>query len=211
MALLTAAVLPSRAETTLNRGGADNPERWLKTTIAKGAVPPFSFKLDGVPSDKFIRSWKYSITKTTAQDADAVQYSIIYKDPKSGLQVRATVTGFTDTGAIEWLLRFSNTGSANTGIISDIKTADFTLKDKGADGYTLRRLRGCNADIHDFEVVEESLNAGDTVFLATRGGRNSDIISMPFFNITAQGADLQHLTITLEDAPDSILYSYEKN
>lgn len=188
MAIILAAALPSRAEAILNRSGLDNPERWIKSTFAKGVVPPFSFCLDGDSSDKFIRSWKYSISKTTAQDADAVQYSIIYKDPKSGLQVRAIVTGFTDTGAIEWLLRFSNTGSAATGMISEVKTADFSIRDKGADGYMLRRLRGCNADIHDFEVVEESLNAGDTVRLATRGGRSSDIISMPFFNITAKEA-----------------------
>ena len=181
--------MPAHSEATLNRTNLDNPDNWIKTTFAKGAIPPFSFFYDGILSDKFIRSWKYSCSKTTAREANAVQYSIVYKDPKSGLQVNATVTGFTDTGAIEWVLRFKNTGSANTGIISEVKTADFILKDKGATGYSLRRLRGSNADIHDFEVVEERLNAGDTVHLATRGGRSSDIISMPFFNITAQGAD----------------------
>ena len=189
MAVLMAAALPARSEAVLDRRGLDNPDKWIRATFGRDVVPPFSFKLDGVPSARFIRSWKYSCSKTTAEGENAVHYSIIYDDPKSGLQVRASVTSYTDTGAIEWLLRFCNTGSAFTGIISEVKTADFTLKDKGAKGYMLRRLRGSNADIHDFAVVEESLNAGDTVRLATRGGRSSDIISMPFFNISALGAD----------------------
>ena len=137
-----AAALPASADVALGGKGLENPDKWIKTTFAKGVIPPFSFEYDGVSSDKFIRSWKYSISKTTAQDANAVQYSIIYKDPRSGLQVRAIVTGFSDTGAVEWVLRFSNAGSTDTGIISEVKTADFTLKDKGADGYMLRRLRG---------------------------------------------------------------------
>ncbi|MBO4557781.1 MAG: alpha-galactosidase [Bacteroidales bacterium] len=184
-----AAVLTANAQAPVPRKNAGNPEKWIKTAFAPGAVPPFSFKYNGVPSGKFIRTWKYSCTKTPAPQDNAVQYSILYKDPRSGLRVRAIVTGYTDTGAIEWVLRFYNSPTANTGIISEVKTADFTLNDKNANGYSLRRLRGSNADIHDFEVVEESLNAGDTIKLATRGGRSSDIISMPFFNITALGAD----------------------
>ncbi len=186
--LALAAAICANAQATLSRKGTEDPDRWIRTVFGRGTVPPFSFTLDGVPSAGFIRSWKYSISKTAAQGGDAVQYSIIYKDPKSGLKVRAVVTGYTDTGAIEWLLRFSNEGSGNTGRISDVNVADFTLRDKGASAYRLRRLRGSNADIHDFEVVEESLGEGESVSLATRGGRSSDIISMPFFNLTAVGA-----------------------
>ena len=186
--LMLAVALPAGAQATLNRKGIENLDKWITATFSKGMVPPFSFCLDGVPSAKFIRSWKYSISKTKAQDENAVQYTIIYKDPKSGLNVKAIVTGYTDTGAIEWVLRFANTGSGRTGRISDVKTADFTLREKGAISYQMRRCRGSNADIHDFEVVEEPLGEGQSVKLATRGGRSSDIISLPFFNLTAQGA-----------------------
>lgn len=186
--LLLAAAQPAAARATLNRKGIDNPDKWITTTFGRCVVPPFSFKKDGVPSEKFIRSWRYSCSKVTAPEENAVQYSIVYKDPKSGLRVKVTVTGYTDTGAFEWVVRFANDGSAPTGRISEVKTADFTLKDKGANGYLLRRLRGSNADIHDFEVVEEPLGDGQAVNLATRGGRSSDIISLPFFNLTATGA-----------------------
>ena len=183
------AAFAAFAQAPVSRMGVENPEKWITATFAKGVVPPFSFTLDGVPSAKFIRSWRYSCSKVTAPGENAVQYNIVYKDPKSGLRVKAIVTGYTDTGAIEWLLRFANTGSGVTARISDVKTADFTIRDKGASKYMLRRLRGSNADIHDFEVVEESLGDGESVKLATRGGRSSDIISMPFFNLTAVGAD----------------------
>ena len=183
------AAFAAYAQAPVSRRGVENPEKWITTAFARGVVPPFSFTLDGVPSAKFIRSWRYSCSKVTAPGENAVQYNIVYKDPKSGLRVKAIVTGYTDTGAIEWLLRFANTGSGATARISDVKTADFTIRDKDASKYMLRRLRGSNADIHDFEVVEESLGDGESVKLATRGGRSSDIISMPFFNLTAVGAD----------------------
>ena len=132
MAVLLVFSQPAHSQAQLSRKGLDKTDKWIQTTFAKGAVPPFSFTLDGVPSEKFIKSWDYKKSKITVQGAGAVGYSIIYKDKKSGLTVTATVTGYTDFEAVEWVLRFTNTGKGSSGQIANVRSADFSLKDKGA-------------------------------------------------------------------------------
>ena len=142
MAVLLVFSQPAHSQAQLSRKGLDKTDKWIQATFAKGTVPPFSFTLDGVPSEKFIKSWDYKKSKITVQGANAVGYSIIYKDKKSGLSVTATVTGYTDFEAVEWVLRFANTGKGSSGQIANVRSADFSLKDKGATAYGLRRLRG---------------------------------------------------------------------
>ncbi len=188
MAVLLVFSQPAHSQAQLSRKGLDKTDKWIQTTFAKGAVPPFSFILDGVPSEKFIKSWDYKKSKITVQGANAVGYSIIYKDKKSGLTVTATVTGYTDFEAVEWVLRFTNTGKGSSGQIANVRSADFSLKDKGATAYGLRRLRGSDASVRDFEITEHRLSA-EPLKLKPNNGRSSDGVSPPFFNITAEGAD----------------------
>lgn len=186
MAVLLA--LTGRAQAPLARKNIENPEKWINAAFAKGAVPPFSFELDGVPSSKFIKGWEYDKKKVTAKEPGSVCYEISYRDKKSGLKVTALVTGYTGHTAVEWVLRFDNGGNGKTGQIKNIKSADFTLKEKEAASYLLRRCKGSDAEPDDFAVVEEPLNEGGSVNLETMRGRSSDYISLPFFNVTAVGA-----------------------
>ena len=183
-----ALALSAQAQAPLNRKGIENPEKWINSTFGKGTIPPFSFTLDGVPSEKFIKGWDYKKAKATVSESNAVRYEITYKDKKSGLAVVATVTGYTDSGAAEWVLRFRNDGSGKSGRIANIKTADFILKDKGATGYKMRRCKGSDAEVEDFSIIEELLGEGQSVNLESMRGRSSDYVSLPFFNITATGA-----------------------
>lgn len=180
--------LTAHAQAPLNRKGIENPEKWIAAAFAKGAVPPFSFTLDGVPSASFIKGWEYSKSKQPAPQPCSVCWQFSWRDRRSGLKVIATVTGYTDFGAVEWVLRFENTGSGATGQIANVKTADFTLKDKGATGYMMRRCKGSDAEVDDFSIIEEPLGEGQNISLEAIRGRSSDYVSLPFFNITAQGA-----------------------
>ena len=181
--------LQAQAQSIVERKGIENPDKWIAASFAKGKLPPFSFTLDGVPSEKFIKGWEYSKNKLSAPQPGAVSYDIVYRDRKSGLKVTATVTGFSDSGAAEWVLRFENAGSGNSGRIGNVRTADFILKEKGAIGYAMRRCKGSDAEVDDFSIIEEPLGEGQSVELETIRGRSSDYVSMPFFNITAVGAD----------------------
>ena len=184
-----ALALQAQAQTIAERKGIENPDKWIANTFAKGKVPPFSFTLDGVPSEKFIKGWEYSKSKLAAPKPGAVSYDISYLDRKGGLKVTATVTGFADSGAAEWVLRFENTGSGKTGRISNVNTADFIIREKGATAYAMRRCKGSDAEVEDFSIIEEHLGEGQDIELETMRGRSSDYVSLPFFNITALGAD----------------------
>ena len=181
--------LQAQAQSIVERKGVENPDKWISASFAKGKVPPFSFTLDGVPSEKFIKGWDYSKSKVSAPDSKSVCYDIEYRDRKSGLKVTVTVTGYTDFGAVEWVLRFENAGSGNSSRISNVRSADLTLKEKGATGYSMRRCKGSDAEVEDFSIIEEKLGEGQSVNLESMRGRSSDYVSLPFFNITALGAD----------------------
>ena len=186
-AICLLAAPAAQAQNRISRKGAENPDKWICATFARGTLPPFSFTLDGVPSAKFIRGWEYSRTRTAA-DSGSVEYEISWSEPGSGLKVTATVKGYTDFAAAEWTLRFTNCGSAASGQIADVRSADFSLKERKAEGYQLRRLMGSHVSQSDFEIVEQEIPADSTLTLATLRGRSSDGVSLPFFNLTAEGA-----------------------
>ena len=180
--------LAAQAQAPVLRKNIDNPDKWINAAFAKGVVPPFSFEYDGVPSAKFIKGWQYSKSKVTSPEPGSVRYSIVYKDKKTGLEVTATVTGYNDASAVEWVLRFTNNGSGNSGRITNLCAADFSIKEKGVTQYKMRRCKGSCAAVDDFSIIEESLGEGQSLHLHTDAGRSSDEFALPFFNLTAAGA-----------------------
>ena len=187
-ALALALTLSAAAQAPIARKGVENPDKWIQAAFGKGAVPPFSFTLDGVPSEKFIKGWEYNKKKLTPKEPGSVCYEFSYRDKKSGLKVTATVTGYTDFPAVEWVLRLAATGSGNTGRIANLNAADFSVKEKGVAGWKMRRCKGSCASVYDFSIIEESLAEGQKLNLKTDAGRSSDEFALPFFNVTADGA-----------------------
>ena len=186
--LALATALSASAQAPISRKGVENPDKWIQAAFAKGVVPPFSFTLDGVPSEKFIKNWEYDKKKLTAAAPGAICYEFSYKEKKSGLTVKATVTGYTDFGAVEWVLRFANGGSGNSGRIAELRTADFSIKEKGVSQFKMRRCKGSCGSVYDFSIIEETLADGQKLDLNTDAGRSSDEFALPFFNVTAVGA-----------------------
>ncbi len=186
--LLLLATFAAGGQNAISRKGIENPDKWISAAFARGSVPPFSFTLDGVPSASFIKSWEYSKSKTATDKSGCTGYEITWRERNSGLKVTATVKGYSDFAAVEWTLRFTNEGSGKSGRIADVRSADFSLKEKGAAGYGLRRLRGSNARQDDFGIIEETIGEGNAIELCPMRGRSSDEVSLPFFNITAEGA-----------------------
>ena len=176
------------AQAPVSRKGVENPDKWINAAFAKGTVPPFSFELDGVPSVKFIKGWEYGKKKVASKEPGCVCYEFSYRDKKSGLKVVATVTGYTDYPAAEWVLRFENTGSGKSGRISMLRAADFSIKEKGVTQYKMRRCKGSCGSLYDFSIIEESLGEDKALHLKTDAGRSSDEFALPFFNVTEVGA-----------------------
>lgn len=184
-ALTLLLLLPSavRSQSRQRMAVPENIERWIATTFAKGKVPPFSFVYDGKPSAQFIRGWKYAAKKEAGAEAGTVKYLFTYTDPKTGLKVDCHVTGFSDFGAVDWVLNFTNTSAKNSAMLTDVKVTDYSLDATKESVFKLHHSVGSNGGRDDFWPLATTLETGKPVCVTPEGGRSSDHTGFPFMNL----------------------------
>ena len=156
-------------------------ERWIAAQFGKGKTPPFSFEYGGVPSKEILRRCRHSLMRLPNSQENQVRYIATYTDSQTGLKVECEVTAWKDFGAVEWVLRFANTGSDITPAISHVQTADIIFRHPVGTP-TLYYAEGSDASRSDFAPREKMLQIGDTLRMEPRGGRSSDG-AFPFFNL----------------------------
>ena len=177
--------IAAQSQLTLN-GKAVNVERWITTQFAKGKTPPFSFEYGGTPSAQFLRTWKHTLRRLPETEESAVRYLVTYADKATELEVSCEVTGWKDSGAVEWLLWFENKAESPTPLISKVQTVDASFVHPKAEA-TVYYSEGSTATRSDFAPRERTLAAGETLTMTPRGGRSSDS-AFPFFNVqTSKG------------------------
>jgi alpha-galactosidase len=162
---------------------------WLKDRFAPASPDlPFSFVYGGQLSSKLVPSWTFTETPATL-DANRTQHVYRYVDPASHLELRAEAIVYQDYPAVEWVLFFKNTGSAETPILEQVQALDLFLTANGtstaagtAADYTLHSARGSTAEATDFEPVDRHLAPGNKLSLEPGGGRSSDGV-LPLFNV----------------------------
>ena len=150
--------------------------------------PPFSFVYGGKSSLSLLPTWR----REDSQEGPPEQRIrvVSWTDPKTGLKVTATVTTYSDlyrafatSAAREWVLRFENTGKADTPILENVQALDMSIDTTPAlEPVVLRQIAGSDASERDFVPSERTLAAGQHVHLAPVGGRSSDT-TFPFFNL----------------------------
>ena len=158
-------------------------DKWITSTFAKGKIPPFSFLYNGKNSADFIRKWHYSINKVESSQEGVVRYDVIYTDPVSALQIKCEVSGFTNFGAVEWILYVTNKSDKNSGQITQLKCVDLTLQSSVEGEFKLLHANGNNALREDFMSKIDTFATGTEVMLSPINGRSSDTSTFPFFNI----------------------------
>ncbi len=166
-------------------------ENWLTSTINLSSVSeaftdgyPFSFNYGGVAGKKLLSNWTRQ-QQTSNPDVNSTMVITTWVDPVSGLKVTFEKITYSDFTAVDWLLYFENTGSANTGIISDIQVLDTSILDPG---YILHRTNGGIPDVNQFEVSELPITKLTPRTLSTLNGTPSTK-DFPFFRIdTANSA-----------------------
>ncbi len=183
--LLTMLLLPvvakSQASTTFSVK-SPNIQQWINSSFAKGKIPPFSFVYDNVSSNDFIRSWNYSSSKLISNEANVVQYSIVYESKQKGLRVECLVSGYTDFDAVKWTLHFTNIGADNSQTLKEIKAIDLDFKSSAGGDYNLHSAEGNHISKADFHPRTRLMNIGENYQIAPEGGRSSEV-AFPFFNI----------------------------
>lgn len=180
-------VLLGRAQSRVYMDGKPcQVERWITRNFGRGQLPPFSFLYDGKPSTQFITSWKHTLRRLDPTEDHQVRYLATYSDPKTHLRVECEVKGWTDFGAIEWVLRFENQDTKPTPQLSRVQTLDLRVQHPRSVP-TVYFANGSNATRADFAPHERALPAGDTLSMHPLGGRSSDG-AFPFYNIeTSRG------------------------
>lgn len=147
-----------------------------------GANPPFSFRYGGKPSAELLTSWEFA-SQAIPAPVGATGRLATWKDPQSGLVCEAEAMMFNDHSAVEWVLRFRNTGAADTPILEDVQALDLGWA-SGGEGGVLHRSRGSRHKIDDFLYQSDALLPSQPLQMTAGGGRSSSEW-LPFFNLHA--------------------------
>ena len=152
----------------------------LGTLLPEALHPPFSFSYGDKFSSDLLPGWTCGVKDTDLDNTKRLQ-EVTYTDPMSGLVVRCTATIYKNFPAVEWVLHFKNSGSADTPILKDIQALDATLSSPGVDP-TIHYAKGGSNSMDDFMPMTRVLGARGQLSLQPGGGRSSSLF-LPFFNI----------------------------
>lgn len=175
----------SDSDMTFTSVSADEEEtarRWVEANFGSASQRrPFSFTYGGLSSSSLLSSWTLESSKV-ALDANRTQRTLTYTDPATGLQLRCIATEYKDYPAVEWVLYFKNTGSADTPILSNVQVIDSEIYGGAESGdYKLYYAEGSHALPTDFQPKEAALTG--LLSFGNFGGRSSDG-TLPFFNLS---------------------------
>jgi alpha-galactosidase len=152
------------------------------TIDAFKTAPPFSFVYGGKPSSALLPTWQRS-EDTKAVDGGEI-HTITWLDPATQLKVTAEVRTFTDFPALDWLVSFSNGGAADTPILEQIESLDWT-RPCPTNSPECATWYGGNGGGEDFNPSSQGLNpdAANPTHFQSAFGRSSRS-TLPYFNFT---------------------------
>jgi len=173
----------------------DNGETvWLDemALVTKGTglatAIPFSFVYGGKPSAELVPSWKRTHAKQPAKDGRE-RHVVTWADPETGLEVVAEVTLFDGFPAVESVLRFRNTGQAETPILEKVLPLDLGIQVPEKGEAVLHHAHGSSCAPTDFLPIDQPVAPKAAIDLAPAGGRSSNG-RFPFFNLAWPGGGL---------------------
>ena len=160
--------------------------KWAETITGRADdLLPFSFRYGGRSAAKLVPGWKRS--QTSRKSTGVATHELTWRDRKTGLECVLEMQTFTKFPAVEWVMRFRNTGKKDTPLLEDIRPLDMPWapdKDRNwhKDETLLRRSCGSQCKPDDFQYRVDPLTAGSTIAMAAGGGRSSNAW-LPFFNL----------------------------
>jgi alpha-galactosidase len=160
----------------------DGSVQWLdsvKSDLMSRGELPFSFAYGGVSSNELLSTWQKS--SSTRRTEDAVERTVEWTDPKTGLRVTAVVKTFKAYSAVEWVLYFENTGKSDTPILEAVRALDLSLNTPQSRPATLHRIMGDGCDRDCFAPYDTAVGEGQKIEMAPVTGRSSSV-AFPFFN-----------------------------
>jgi alpha-galactosidase len=146
---------------------------------------PFSFDYGGKPSDELLGTWKFS-QSVKKLDKNRTQTTQTYVDPSTGLRMICVLVTYLDYPTAEWTLHFTNTGKADTPIISGIRAIDTRFTRGSVGEFELHRIKGDSCTPDSYQPIDEALGPNARKHIAPNGGRPTSG-AFPYFNIEQPG------------------------
>jgi len=150
-------------------------------------TPPFSFRLGDRDFEQVLA--ESQIERGTRElDAGRTEHTITLRHEASGLEARCVAIEYRDFPTVEWTLHLRNAAEANTPMISDVRSIDAWFERDEGPEFTVHHHTGSLCIATDYEPFESVLGPGQSLTVATSGGRSSNA-AFPFFAIggPAQG------------------------
>jgi alpha-galactosidase len=159
----------------------DNLAKFVAAHVNRADGPPFSFIYDGKPSSALLTKWPSTSEIQTI--GDRTLKTTVYTDPDTRLRVTVVYTTYKDYPAVEWVVRFKNTGASDTPIIEKALASALQFNSWPEGPSTLYRARGSDATRSDFAPIQDSLSGKSEISFGPPAGRSSEADALPFFNI----------------------------
>ena len=142
----------------------------------------FSFDYDGKSSDTFLDKWIAKRFSKTLKDG-SVQHFVKYIDPATKLTAEAEFVEYKDFPTVEWRMKFTNNGTSNTPLITNIRPLSRVITGGSAtDPYVMRHMGGSASGPADYKPLTTPLVPGAKVDIANTNGRPTETHA-PYFNI----------------------------
>ncbi len=158
------------------------------TELLTDPIVPFSFRYGGRSSAELLSGWKRGAREINGKGGVATR-EVTWHDPETGLECVLEMKTFAKFPAVEWVMRFRNTGKQDTPLLEEIRPLDLEWapdKDRSftRDETMLRRSLGSASKRHDtdFQYRVEPLATGSTIAMTPKRGYSSDAW-LPFFNL----------------------------
>lgn len=139
---------------------------------------PFSFRVDGV--DFTTLTWDKSIEAVSEENGTKTE-NLILKNSEKELEVKVELTFFGENATCQWKVLIKNTGTANSGVISDFYAYNSSLETGKAELYY---SMGSNTGASDFSIIKKNLSSFARTFSAVDGKPSEKYL--PYFNISGE-------------------------
>lgn len=180
---LTAALAPAYGDTAAGAARTQAMLDWSQNALltSSGNAPAFSFRYMGKPSSELLPTW--NVTQSEARG----RITRVFTDPQTGLRVSCEITRFEELSAVEWVVRATNTGTADTPLIENLLPLDAAFSGMDREVIVHHSLGDSNSE-RSFAPLETAFAPGQLAPLSfsPSAGRSSEDY-LPFFNLDAHG------------------------
>jgi alpha-galactosidase len=188
VAVLGLIAYKAKAAQVVNPDNARQNNQWLQEHLlnSKGQLP-FSFVYGRQPSEALLKVWA---EKTTVRQLDGgrTEHTLVWTDPKTGLQVRLTAVDFAGSPVMEWTEYFRNDGKVDTAILEDVQPLDISVP-LTRNGIPMILYSNGSGGMDTYALQKHPLNQLERLRLSNEGGGKTGT-TIPFFDIQTDGGGL---------------------